>query len=48
MITSNGMQNKYLNNKMTNTEISADKNLTKVAIAIEKIISKIAVTIPSL
>ena len=48
IIRSNGMQNKYLNNKMTNTEISADKNLTKVAIAIEKIISKIAVTIPSL
>ena len=48
MNKSNGKQNKYLNNKMTNTEISADKNLTKVAIAIEKIISKIAVTIPSL
>ena len=48
MIRSNGMQNKYLNNKMTNTEISADKNLTKVAIAIEKTISKIAVTMPSL
>ena len=48
MIKSNGMQNKYLNNKMTNTEISADKDLTKVAIAIEKTISKIAVNMPSL
>tara|TARA_B100000287_G_scaffold160068_1_gene150972 strand:+ start:1696 stop:2007 length:312 start_codon:yes stop_codon:yes gene_type:complete len=48
IIRRKGMQNKYRNNKIANTEVSADKNLTKVAIAIEKITSKIAVNIPSL